>query len=108
MGFLRDLFGKKDQVTSPNRTHETQDNKLRELWDRADSIGREMVKQANTPGGNPFALVPQMRAVFEGIMALDKREAKKLVLAVKGKGLPAFELYALCEEFLGKLASETT
>lgn len=73
---------------------------VKALWDRANDIGKRMRRLENKPGGDPWALMPEMEAVLQECLRLDKTEARKLITAVKGAGLLMLDLHVLCDRLL--------
>jgi hypothetical protein len=78
---------------------------LRDLWDRAEAVGRRIRTLANEPGGDPCSLIPEMQRILEECIRLDKCEAAKVIGAVKSAPHHMLELDALCDRLLSETAA---
>ena len=74
---------------------------VKTLWSRAESICKRMGKLEKRPGGDPWTLLPEMEAVLQKCLFLDKTEARKLITAVRKADLRIWGLHDLCDRLLG-------
>jgi len=80
--------------------------RIRQLWDEVNEIGKNIMRLSNTPGGNPWSLIPNITATLEECIKIDRNEARLLIEAVKNSSHGMIELNDLCDKLLHSLNQE--